>query len=121
MSWILWIVVGLAGLFLLGALYGLLLATGILSEFLIFLLFLGGGAAIGAFFDAPQIGCVVGGVIYLLRCIYHIVSPKESTLIEGWSDGSTTTKKLSTADKGWAGIAMLIIVAVILGIMAMCS
>lgn len=121
MSWILWVIVVFAGLFLLAALYGLLLATGILSEFFIFVLFCGAGAVLGAVCELPQVGFIIGALIYLIRCFYHIAFPKETTLIEGWDDGSTTKRKLSTAEKGWAGIAMLVLLPIIIGVIALFS
>lgn len=121
MSWILWILAGLAGLFLFGAILGILKASGILSEFIVFLFFTCGGSCVGVIFDAPLVGCIVGGVAYLIRCIYYIGWPKDTIHITGWDDGSTTKRTLSTADKGWAGIVMLVIMAVVTGIVTMCA
>ena len=106
---------------MLGVLWAILEKTGILSEFIIIVVMLCGGSGIGALLGSPPAGCITGGVIYLIRCIYYIAKPKESVLIEGWDDGSTTKRTLSTASKGWAGIAMLVIIAIVYGIVAMCA
>lgn len=113
MEWILYI---LGGIFVLG----ILVESGIISEFFIMLLTILICCGIGAFIcylivdtanPGATIGLWAGAVIYFLFCLLRIVSPNETTTYTGDAETGDIFSKHTTSSRGGGieGIVMLII------------
>lgn len=93
-----------------GTVLGLLWASGILPQFI---LFVTGGAifyGIGYIFSGNPIpGAILWLIIYLIACIIKIVDPEKRITILG---DEIIDHEMEDVMEGWAGIVMLVLVFV---------
>lgn len=105
MSWILYIIGGFV-------IFAILYATGILTQFFVFLIISLICAGLGYLIAGDTgtwVGALMGVAYYVIVCIMKIVSPgKKLTIFE---DGSYIDHKLEEEMEGIAGLVMLVILA----------
>lgn len=92
----------------LGVVLGLLWGSGILPQFILFVV--GGAISYGAgylFADNAIGGALVWAVIYLVACIVKIVNPEKKITILG---DEIIDHEMEDVMEGWAGIIMLVLV-----------